>query len=202
MKTLLGHCLLKYSPKSCHWYLHKNVPAVQFHLQQLSPLVRCVWPRGTRAAVPVLSSEGLPFVLSPHKPLAVKSRGVCLHPGCGECWWGQDHEPAPCEIPVSTLHWDTGFSDIITFWDLSVGWFLSLLVGICKALCTEMLGFFSRMLSTIKWNALQCQAWQCHCFYQSNASQRKSNTKFNRNTALCSFAYTYKKAINLQNLGK
>lgn len=31
-------------------------------------------------------------------------------------------------------------------------------------------------------------------FISQTASQRKSNLKFNRNTALCSFAYTYKKS--------
>lgn len=39
-------------------------------------------------------------------------------------------------------------------------------------------------------------------FISQTASQTKSNIKFDRNTALHSFAYAYKKAINLQNLSK
>lgn len=144
VKTLPGHCLLKYSPNSCHWYLHKNIPAAQLHLQQFSPLLKCVLPKGARAAVPMESSEGLPFVPLLHTNFLQSSPWGVFGPCLQRTWWEQDHEQAPCEIPVSTLHWDTAFLAIITFWDLSISWFLSLLVGICNALCTEILGFFEQ----------------------------------------------------------
>lgn len=144
VKPFLGRCLLKYSPESCHWYLQKifqwcsSILSNSAHRQKAhcstEPKLLCHW----RAL------KGCPLSLSPTKTFAVMSTGVYLHPGCRECWWEQDHEPAPCEIPVSTLHWQTGFLHIITFWDLSISWFLSLLIGVCNGLCTEMLGFFQQ----------------------------------------------------------
>lgn len=116
--------------------------------------------------------QGCP--LSPAPLLfAARSPGVDLHPGCGGCWWEQDHEQALCGIPAKTLHWETGFSDIITFWDLSISQFLSLLIRVCIALCTEMVIFFNRMWCFIKWNSVQCRDWQCCYFYQSNCISKK-----------------------------
>lgn len=113
-----------------------------------------------------------------HKLFAVKPSGVYLHPGYGECWWEQDHELAPCEIPVSTLHWETGFLDISASWDLSISWFLSVLIGICNALCTEMLGFFQQKVIHDQMKCLTVSSLAMPLLLSSQtASQRKSNTK-------------------------
>lgn len=127
----------------------------------------------------------------PHKLSAVQSTGVYLHPGCGECWWEQDHEPAPCEIPVSTLHWETGFLDIITFWDLAINWFLSLLI--CNALCTEMLGFFQQKVIHCQMKCLTVSSLEMPLLLSVKLHLKEK--AISGNTALCSFAYPYKKAI-------
>lgn len=110
VKPFPGRCLLKCSPGSYHWYMHKNIPATQFHLQQYSPTLE-----GTFfCAVTQLWKAALYHL--PSHLVAARSTGVSFHPVCRACQWEQDHEQAFHETPVSMLHWETGFSLIITFW--------------------------------------------------------------------------------------
>lgn len=166
-KPFPGHCLLKCSPESYHWYMHKNIPATQFHLQQHSPMLK-----GAFSCTITQLWEAALYHLPPHL-VAARPTGVSLHPLCRACRWEQDHEQAFCETPVSTLRQETGFSVIITFLNLCISRFLSLLIGVCIALCTEMVGFFNRMSHVIKLNALQCQVGQCCYFYQSTSISKK-----------------------------
>lgn len=40
VKPFLGCCLLKYNPKSYHWYLHKNIPAYTVPSAAIQPHVK------------------------------------------------------------------------------------------------------------------------------------------------------------------
>lgn len=154
--------------------------------------VKCTLLKGSQAVGPMDSSEAL-YHSPQHKLSAVNSTGVYLHPGCGEWWWEQDHEPAPCEIPVSTLHWETGFLDIISFWDLSISWFLSLLIEVCNALCTEMPGVFQQEVIHYQMKCLTVSSLAMPLLL--SVKMHLKEIAISSNTALCSFACTYKKAI-------
>lgn len=167
MKPFLGHWVLKYSPESYRWFSCKNAPAYAVPPPAIQPNVKRCAIQGSPGCCGF--SEEMPFI-------------TCPTAFCSQVPWGVF---APrlqgtlmrtgplCEIPVNTLHWETGFSDTITFWDPPISWFLSLVIVVCIALCAEMVIFFNKMSCVIKWNALQCWVWQCCYFYQSNCISKK-----------------------------